>query len=292
MESIMQIVTFNNTELHLVEHSQHEFLLSNKEVALGYGINVATLRSHQSKNQDELIEGKHFIKLEVQTNGGKQKVIHWTKIGVATLGFFIKSENAKEFRKWAANYITNPHAKDDEIENLKKIILEQNTIIAQQPKQKLLPNDAEIKRLNKVIAKQESKIDNLIRNTVENELSMLAFYKMKEDIEDIIDYFEDEPNIYNKLTKYIDDFQKIWGRSLYVEQKLIEGQKKNDIFMNDSQMHNNFLDFMYQANKMSHELNSVRHLSPRVDTIHQSMSSFLLNIIRRYEHIKGIYKFE
>ena len=41
------IITFNNAELHLQEHTQHEFLLSNKEVALGYGIKLHTLTTHK-----------------------------------------------------------------------------------------------------------------------------------------------------------------------------------------------------------------------------------------------------
>ena len=103
----MNIITFNNVELNLQPHQQHEFLLTNKEVALGYGITQVTLRSHISKNQTEFIENKHWLRLEVQTNGGKQKVIHWTKKGIVRLGFFIKSKNAKEFRDWAEDYIVN-----------------------------------------------------------------------------------------------------------------------------------------------------------------------------------------
>ena len=100
-------ITFNNTSFNLVEDSNHEFLLSNKEVALGYGITQSALRSNQNNHKDELIENKHWLRLEVQTNGGKQKVIHWTKKGIVRLGFFIKSKNAKEFRDWAEDYIVN-----------------------------------------------------------------------------------------------------------------------------------------------------------------------------------------
>ncbi len=103
----MNIITFNNVELHLQPHTHHEFLLTNKEVALGYGITQSTLRSNFNNNKDELIEGKHWLRLEVQTKGGKQKVIHWTKKGIVRLGFFIKSENAKKFRDWADDYIVN-----------------------------------------------------------------------------------------------------------------------------------------------------------------------------------------
>ena len=105
-------ITFNETTLHLVEHTQHEFLLSNKEVALGYGITQKTVNDHRSNHKDELIEGKHWLRLEVQTKGGKQKVIHWTKKGIVRLGFFIKSKEAKAFRDWAEDYIV--HQKADE----------------------------------------------------------------------------------------------------------------------------------------------------------------------------------
>ena len=103
----MNTITFNDVELHLQEHQQHEFLLSNKEVALGYGITANSINKHKSEHSDELLENKHWIRLEVQTKGGKQKVIHWTKKGIVRLGFFIKSENAKKFRDWAEDYIVN-----------------------------------------------------------------------------------------------------------------------------------------------------------------------------------------
>lgn len=103
-------ITFNETQLHLVEHTQHEFLLSNKEVALGYGITENAIIKHLGRRSDELIEDKHWLRLEVQTKGGKQKVIHWTKKGIVRLGFFIKSKQAKEFRDWAEDYIVNNRA--------------------------------------------------------------------------------------------------------------------------------------------------------------------------------------
>lgn len=103
----MSNITFNNTSLNLVEDSTHEFLLSNKEVAIGYGTTIQSLAQAKRNNQDELIENKHWIRLEVQTKGGKQQVIHWTKKGIVRLGFFIKSEHAKKFRDWAEDYIVH-----------------------------------------------------------------------------------------------------------------------------------------------------------------------------------------
>lgn len=77
-------------------------------MALGYGVAQKTVNDHRSNHSDELLENKHWLRLEVQTKGGKQKVIHWTKKGIVRLGFFIKSENAKKFRDWAEDYITQP----------------------------------------------------------------------------------------------------------------------------------------------------------------------------------------
>jgi len=106
----MQIITFNNVELHLQEHPQHEFLLTNKEVALGYGASLDAMNMARNRHADELIEGKHWIRETASTKGGKQKVIKWTKKGIVRLGFFIKSEDAKKFRDWAEDYIVNKRA--------------------------------------------------------------------------------------------------------------------------------------------------------------------------------------
>lgn len=138
-------ITVKNTPLHLIENQDHEFLISNKEVALGYGTNIQNLSHVKKNNSDELIENKHWIRLEVKTAGGKQKVIHWTKRGIVRLGNFIKSEKARKFRDWAEDYIVNPHANNDEIDSLKQIIMAQNKLIAQQPqihpKSRLAPVD-------------------------------------------------------------------------------------------------------------------------------------------------------
>jgi len=102
----MQHVTFQSITLSVVESTEHTFLMSSKEVAAGYGISNDTIRRHLKDQSDELIEGKHFIIDRSYRNTPKTM---WTKLGVITLGFFIKSERAKEFRKWAANYVLNGH---------------------------------------------------------------------------------------------------------------------------------------------------------------------------------------
>lgn len=103
----MSLVVFQETKLNLIEDLNHEFLLSNKDIAIGYGCSIQTIRSHLKNHSEELKEGKHWIKKNVLTKGGTQSVTHWTKKGIVRLGFFIKSERAKKFRDWAEDYIVN-----------------------------------------------------------------------------------------------------------------------------------------------------------------------------------------
>ena len=89
---------------------EHEWLLSSKDVADGYGLSEVGLRSTKSRNADEFEESKHWVVAKCNTLGGTQKTVMWTKRGVVRLGFFIKTPMAKEFRDWAEDYIVNERA--------------------------------------------------------------------------------------------------------------------------------------------------------------------------------------
>jgi len=102
-----EIITFEDINLHLKPHQNLEFLLTNKEVADGYGVSIQSLSQAKRNYPDELIEGKHYLRLDTPTNGGVQKVIHWTKRGIVRLGFFIKSERAKKFRDFIEDLTLN-----------------------------------------------------------------------------------------------------------------------------------------------------------------------------------------
>jgi len=102
-------VTFKDIKLHVVGHSDHIFLLSSKDVALGYGVSEHTIRSHRKDQSDELIEGKHFIIDRSYKNTPKT---YWTKRGIVRLGFFIKSQQAKAFRDWAEDYVVEEKKAD------------------------------------------------------------------------------------------------------------------------------------------------------------------------------------
>jgi phage antirepressor YoqD-like protein len=86
---------------------EHEWVLSSKDVAEGYGLSESGLRMTKSRYSDELIEGSHFVQQIVTGSGGGRTQTMWTKEGVVMLGFFIKTPSAKEFRRWASNYIVS-----------------------------------------------------------------------------------------------------------------------------------------------------------------------------------------
>ncbi|GHV18134.1 hypothetical protein FACS1894169_14390 [Bacteroidia bacterium] len=101
-------------EVTVLPDSRHEYLMTTKEVANGYGVSPETIRSHRMLHSEELIEGKHFVRAVEFFNSGcksgsyntpPDNRIFWTKRGIVRLGFFIKSERAKLFRDWAEDLI-------------------------------------------------------------------------------------------------------------------------------------------------------------------------------------------
>ncbi|MFY4862379.1 BRO family protein [Aliarcobacter butzleri] len=130
----MALVIFENTQLNLIEDSSNDFLISSKDVAKGYGCSNASIRNHLKNHNEELKEGKHWIKKDLLTKGGIQSVTHWTKKGIVRLGFYIKSERATKFRDWAEDYIVNQKSSSD----LKKIL---NQIEKQNKTIKILENE-------------------------------------------------------------------------------------------------------------------------------------------------------
>lgn len=112
MEKEKQFTVAENLIVMVEPNKDHEFLMTTAEVAKGFGISAATLRSHKHDHLDELIDGKHFITCVGKTNAGCEsgnyipnKQTLWTKRGIVRLGFFIKSERAKLFRDWAEDLV-------------------------------------------------------------------------------------------------------------------------------------------------------------------------------------------
>ena len=106
-----QVVNLQVTEgltVAVFQNQSHEFVMPVRDVALGYGVASGTIRNQLSKNFDEFIEGRHYIKgvafCDTLPNI-QPHAIYWTKAGVVRLGFFIKSERAKMFRDWAETVV-------------------------------------------------------------------------------------------------------------------------------------------------------------------------------------------
>lgn len=108
------IIPFGEIQLQVRPDAQHKWLLETKLVAEAYGITEAGVRMHKAGYKDELIEGTHFISVNNPNANPRAGIPHistfWTREGVVMLGFFIKSDRAKEFRKFASNLIVNGEA--------------------------------------------------------------------------------------------------------------------------------------------------------------------------------------
>jgi hypothetical protein len=82
----------------------------------------------KQRNADEFEEGKHFISVTNRDGNPRAGIPHqttmWTKIGVVMLGFFIKSPQAVEFRRWASRYIVDGAKEEPQTPKLPTTYLE------------------------------------------------------------------------------------------------------------------------------------------------------------------------
>lgn len=104
----MNVTVVEGLAVTVLPNERHEFLMTTKEVAAGYGVSEYNIRQHKMQHPLELIEGKHFVSAVSIPNGGSNiphNATLWTKRGIVRLGFFIKSERARLFRDWAEELI-------------------------------------------------------------------------------------------------------------------------------------------------------------------------------------------
>ncbi|MDD3688228.1 MAG: hypothetical protein PHE56_15885 [Bacteroidales bacterium] len=108
----MSLTVTEGLTVTVLPNSDHEFLMTSKEVANGYGVSPYSIRSTSSRHAAEIIEGKHYVSAVAICNGKAKSALNlphntvlWTKRGIVRLGFFIKSERAKLFRDWAEELI-------------------------------------------------------------------------------------------------------------------------------------------------------------------------------------------
>lgn len=117
----IQLQLTDDLSVMVIPSSVYEFMMPTEDVANGYGVTSETIRSHKANNADELKEGIHFLSSVGNFNAGCKsksspplKKVYWTKAGIIRLGFFIKSQKAKQFRNWAEKLILSVAAKAEE----------------------------------------------------------------------------------------------------------------------------------------------------------------------------------
>ena len=87
---------------------RHEFLMTTREVAAGYGVTEYAIRKTLLRHDDELADSKHYVTAGTFCPGAKgipHNALLWTKRGIVRLGFFIRSERARLFRDWAEDLV-------------------------------------------------------------------------------------------------------------------------------------------------------------------------------------------
>lgn len=86
----------------IIHNTNFKEVYTTNEVAKNYQVTENTVRDHLSNHNDEFIENIHYF---YDLNHLNKKRLNWTLEGVYMLGFFIKSEQAKIYRKKVAEFL-------------------------------------------------------------------------------------------------------------------------------------------------------------------------------------------
>jgi len=209
----MKVIKIENIELTT------ESLLTSNEVAIIYGVTIQTIRDHKRLHQDEIIEDRHFKKIKVDTKGGKQTKIFWTLEGIYMLGFFIKSEKAKKYRKAIAQLLKEIKSGNVEIKPTQKNLLGDmdNDFINELVKRTDIVRGYQgtIKRLENELAEKQSKLkeyERLLNGDADLYFRALESFldrmdKIKEEMDIMKSILTSEPNKHQSLT--------YWGKSCF-----------------------------------------------------------------------------
>jgi hypothetical protein len=109
---LLPLTVTEGVTVHVLPNRAHEYLMTTKEVAAGYGVTEYAIRQNKVSLGNELIEGKHFV-LAVSIPHGElpsalkcaHNAVLWTRRGIVRLGFTMRGERAKLFRNWAEELI-------------------------------------------------------------------------------------------------------------------------------------------------------------------------------------------
>lgn len=110
--NLLPMIVTESLTVNVLPNTEHEYLMTTKEVANGYGTSAYAIQKALLRHGKELIDGKHYVIAWTICPSDLPKplrsahnAILWTKRGIVRLGFFIKSERANLFRDWAEDLI-------------------------------------------------------------------------------------------------------------------------------------------------------------------------------------------
>ena len=106
--NLLPMTVTEGLTVNVMPNEAHEYVMSTREVSHGYGTSIYVVRKTMLRHEEELKEGKHFIKgVDILSTPSvtQPHQVFWTKRGIVRLGFFIKSERARLFRDWAEELI-------------------------------------------------------------------------------------------------------------------------------------------------------------------------------------------
>lgn len=110
--TLLPMTVTEGLTVNIIPNSNHQFLMTTKEVANGYGVTEYAIRKNKLSLSEELTEGKHFVTAVTIGNGelpGALRCAHnavlWTRRGIVRMGFSMRSERAKLFRDWAEELV-------------------------------------------------------------------------------------------------------------------------------------------------------------------------------------------
>ena len=105
---LLPMTVTEGVTVNVLPNHVHEYLMTTKEVANGYGVTQYAILKNKLSLSSELVEGKHYVTAITIGNSGlniPHNAILWTKRGIVRLGFAMRSERAKLFRDWAEELI-------------------------------------------------------------------------------------------------------------------------------------------------------------------------------------------
>ena len=201
--------------------ASEDYTLPTAEVAKLYGVDASTIREHKKNHSDELVENTHYF-IEVSSKGTKKLL--WTLEGVYMLGFFIKSERAKKYRKAVAKLLKEIKSGNVEV----KVKPQKNLLgdLDSQVIEELVKRtdivrgyQGQIARLENELAEAQSKIKNYERllsedadlyfMALENFITKIDF--MQEELDKMKSILTSQPQKHNGYVT--------WGKGVFPRNK-------------------------------------------------------------------------